>query len=429
MRVTAERIDNHKMVLEMEVPQIEVAKALDKAYHKLAGKVNIPGFRKGKVPRKVLETRLGKQALLDEAFEILAPTAYSKALDEQKVEPVSRPNIEVVTLQEDQPLVFKATIVIKPEVTLGQYKGLKVDQTPSDVSEVEVDAQLETIRGRQAKMVVAEGASLGDGDFAIIDFDGYVDGVAFPGGEGKAYPLQIGSNTFIPGFEEQLLGAKAGDEKDVKVTFPQEYHAAELAGKEAIFKVKIQDVKRKELPELDDEFAKDASEFSSLEELKADIRNKLERAAADKAEREFRSAAIKLAVENATVEVPDVMVEDRIDNMIEDLDVNLQNKGMKLDKYLEYVQMDLATLRKNYQAGALMNVKTDLLLEAIAKVEALEVKPEDMQAEIVSMAEAYGTSPQEVGKIISEQGRIATLAESVLRKKAAQLIIDTIEQG
>jgi trigger factor len=278
-------------------------------------------------------------------------------------------------------------------------------------------------------MVVAEGASLGDGDFAIIDFDGYVDGVAFPGGEGKAYPLQIGSNTFIPGFEEQLLGAKAGDEQDVKVTFPQEYHAAELAGKEAIFKVKIQDVKRKELPELDDEFAKDASEFSSLEELKADIRNKLERAAADKAEREFRSAAIKLAVENATVEVPDVMVEDRIDNMIEDLDVNLQNKGMKLDKYLEYVQMDLATLRKNYQAAALMNVKTDLLLEAVAKAEALEVKPEDMQAEIVSMAEAYGTSPQEVGKIISEQGRIATLAESVLRKKAAQLIIDTIEQG
>jgi len=240
MKVNAEKIDKHKVVLEMEIPQPEVSKALDKAYHKLANQVNIPGFRKGKVPRSILEKRIGKEALLDEAFEIVAPRFYAQALQEQGIEPVGRPQIDVVTLQEDQPLVFKATVIAKPEVVLGEYKGLKVEQPAAEVSEEQISNHLESLRSRHARMVVAEGAELQNGDFAIIDFEGFVDGTPFNGGAGKAYPLEIGSGSFIPGFEEQLIGAKAGEERDVNVSFPEDYHVAELAGKPALFKVTVQ---------------------------------------------------------------------------------------------------------------------------------------------------------------------------------------------
>lgn len=425
MKVTAEKIDAHKTVLEMEIPQGEVAKALDRAYQKLAGKVNIPGFRKGKVPRKVLEMRLGKEALLDEAFDIIAPQAYAKALKEHNIEPVSRPEIEVVTFQEDQPLLFKATVTAKPEITLGEYKALKVEKASEEVAAEEVEKQLDTLRNRHAKMVVAEGAELKKGDFAIIDFEGFVDGEPFKGGDAKGYPLEVGSGSFIPGFEDQLLGAKAGEDRQVKVTFPADYFVAELAGKEAEFKVKVNDIKRKELPELDDEFAKDAGEFETVEELKADIENKLKQAAQDKAEREFRSNVIKTAVENATVDIPEVMVEEQIDNMLQDLDVNLQNRGMSLAKYMEFSKTDMATLRQNYREMALNNVKTELLLEAVAKTEGIEVKPEDLEAEVAAMAANYQAPVDEVRKVILQEGRVDALAKSVLRKKAAMLIIDS----
>lgn len=429
MKTTAERIEKNKVVLEIEVPQSEVAKALDKAYHKLAGKVNIPGFRKGKAPRKVIETRLGKQTLLDEAFEILASVSYAKALQEQEIEPVARPQIEVVTLAEDQPLVFKATVITKPEVKLGQYNGLKIEKKVDEVTDEKVKEELENLRNRHAKMIVAENAEIENGDFAIIDFEGFVDGVAFEGGAGKSYPLQIGSGSFIPGFEEQLIGAKAGEERDVNVTFPQEYHAADLAGKAAVFKVKINDVKRKELPALDDDFAKDASEFGTIEELKADIKNKLEKAAVEKSEREFRNEAIKQAVENSEVDIPEVMVESRIDNMINDLAINLENRGMKLEQYLEYAKMDINALRNSYHEAALVNVKTDLVLEEIVKTEKIEAGEDDIKAEVAGMAQAYGAPAEEVEKIVRQQGHMSALVESVLRKKAAQLIIDSVEKA
>ena len=425
MKVNVEKIDNHNRVLEIEIPQPEVAKALDKAYHKLAGQVNIPGFRKGKAPRHILEMRVGKAALLDEAFEILASKAYIKALNDQNIEPVSHPKIEVVSLKEDQPLVFKVTVVAKPEITLGEYKELKIAQPVEDITEEQVLAEIKTLQNRQAKMVVMEGAALQNGDFAIIDFEGFLDGVPFEGGEGKAYPLELGSGTFIPGFEEQLIGAKAGEEKEVNVTFPDEYHSKELAGKPVVFKVKIQDVKRKELPELDDDFAKDVSKFETLEELKQDIKNKLEQTAKAKAEQEFKNGVIKQAVENSTVDVPDVMVENRISTMIDDLNVRLQIRGMEFDKYLQYINSDMDTLRQNYRTAALFNVKTDLMLDAVAKAEGMEAKPEDMEKEIAAMAESYQTKPEEVAKIIAEQGRLGSLAESVLRKKAADFIIES----
>ncbi|WP_188397250.1 trigger factor [Sporomusa sp. GT1] len=426
MKVTAERIDNHKTVLNLEVPQAEVAKALEKAYRKLANQVNIPGFRKGKAPRKVIEMRIGKEALLDEAFEILAPEAYGKALAEQEIDPVGRPEIEVVTLAEDQPLVFKATVVKKPEVTLGQYKELAIGKTVAEVTEADIDSEIEKNRSRNAKMVVVEDAELKQGDLAIIDFKGFIDGVPFEGGEGKSYPLEIGSGSFIPGFEDQLVGAKSGEEREVKVSFPEDYFVAELAGKEAAFTVNIHDIKRKELPELDDEFAKETSEFDTLAELKADIKNRLEQAAEAKAEREFRTAAIKTAVDNASLDVPEVMIENQIDTMIQDFDINLQQRGMKLDKYLEYTKMDMAALRNNYRDSALYNVKTDLVLEAIVKAEGLTANPEEMQQEIASMAANYQTTAEEIVKVIRQTGRFQALQDSVLRKKAAQLVIDGV---
>ncbi|MDR3565361.1 MAG: trigger factor [Negativicutes bacterium] len=425
MKVTAEKIDAHKTVLVMEIPQPEVAKAVDRACQKLAAKVNIPGFRKGKVPRKILEMRLGKEAILDEAFDLLAPGAYAEALKEHAIEPVSRPEIELVTLQEDQPLVFKATVIVKPEITLGEYKGLKVKKPAVEVSADDVAKQIENLRNRNAKMVVVEDAALQSGDFAIIDFDGFVDGAPFKGGDAKGYPLEVGSGSFIPGFEEQLIGAKSGEEREVKVTFPADYFVAELAGKEAQFKVKINDVKRKELPEIDDEFVKEVSEVNTVEELKADLENKLKQSAEQKTDREFRNGAVKAAVANVTVDVPDVMVESQIDNMLQDMDVNLQNRGMSLAKYMEYAKTDMATLRQNYRESALDNVKTDLMLAAIAKAEGLEVTPEELEAEIAVMAAGYQAPVEEVRKIIMQEGRQDSLIKNVLTKKAAELIIDS----
>jgi trigger factor len=428
MKATMEKIDNSEVVFEIEVPQAEVAKAVDKAYHKLASKVNIPGFRKGKTPRNILERHIGKEAILDEAFEILASPAYGTALEENNIEPVSRPKIDVVTMAEDKDLVFKVTVVAKPETTLGEYKGLKVSEKVAEVTEEQINAQVQTMRNTHAKMVVAEGVAIADGDFAIIDYEGFLDGVAFPGGEGKAHPLQIGSNTFIPGFEEKLIGVKAGETVDVAVTFPTEYHATDLAGKEAVFKVTVNDVKRQELPELDDEFVKDVSDFNTVEELKADIKNKLEVTAAEKATHEFRNEAIKMAVDNAVVEIPEVMVEDRISKMIEDLGANLEQRGMKLADYMKYMNSDMAALRQNYHASALEGVKTDLLMEAIVRAEGLEVSIEEIDAEIGAIAKGYGAELADVKKIINEQGRMSFVVDSILRKKAAQLIIESVEK-
>lgn len=425
MKATAEKIDNHKVVLQMEVPQAEVAKAIDRACQKVASKVNIPGFRKGKVPRKILEMRLGKEALLDEAFEIIAPGAYAEALKEHNIDPVSRPEIEVVTLAEDKPLVFKATVTAKPEVTLGEYKDITVKKQPVEITADDVNQQIDTLRERHAKMVVVENAALQDGDFAIIDFDGSIDGVPFKGGEAKGYPLQLGSGSFIPGFEDQLIGAKAGDERDVTVAFPADYHAEELAGKEAVFKVKVNDVKRKEMPEVDDEFAKEASDVETVEELKANIENTLKQSAEEAAEKEFRTNAVKAAVNNASVEIPAVMVEQKIDTMLQDLDVNLQNQGANLEKYMEYLKTDVNALRENYREMAQEAVKTELVMDAIIKAEGIEVTADDLDAEMAVMAATYKVPVDQVRKVILQDGRLESLAQTVVRRKAMKLILDS----
>ena len=427
MKVTAEKIDNQQVVLEIEVPAAELEKASEKAFKKIAGKVNIPGFRKGKAPRKIVEQHVGKQAILDEAFEIIAPQAYAEALEDQKIDPVTRPAIDVVTMEEGKDLVFKATVTEKPELKLGEYKGLKIEQKVGTVSDDDVQQQLTRMLDRQADMVEAEeGAAVQASSFITLDFKGFVDGEAFPGGEGKDYPLQIGSHSFIPGFEEQLIGAKIGEEKDVNVTFPKEYHAAELAGKEAVFKCTVRSIKEKVVPAMDDEFAKKASTFQTLDELKADIREKLTKNAEQKAENDRKSAAIQQATDNITVDIPAVMIDNRVTAMIQEMAMRLEQQGMKLEQYLQYAGTDIAKLREQYRETAEKNVKTDLMLEEVAKAEDIKVEAKDLDEEVAAMAAAYGATPQQVQKIIKEQGRIGDLAASVLRKKTAQFIIDNI---
>lgn len=427
MKVTVENGENQQVTLMIEVEAAEVNKAVEQACKRLANRVSIPGFRKGKAPRMIVERHVGKDAVLQEAFDIVAPKALSKAFDEQKIDPVTRPSVDIETLEEGKDLVFKATVTPRPEVKLGDYKGLNVPKNEVNITDEDVEKQLKTFQDRQGKLVDApEGAEVKDGDFTTLDFKGFVDGEAFDGGEGKDYPLQIGSNSFIPGFEDQLVGAKIGEERDVNVKFPEEYHAKELAGKDATFKCTIRSIKTKELPAIDDELAKKVSKFETLDELKADIRKNLEENAERTAENDQKSAAIEMATNNITVDIPAVMIDNRVTAMIQEMAMRLEQQGMKLEQYLQYAGTDIAKLREQYRETAEKNVKTDLMLEEVAKAEDIKVEAKDLDEEVAAMAAAYGATPQQVQKIIKEQGRIGDLAASVLRKKTAQFIIDNI---
>jgi trigger factor len=427
MKVTVENGENQQVTLTVEVEAAEVSKAVEKAVKRLSNRVNIPGFRKGKAPRKIIERNVGMDAIMQEAFDIVGPKAFADALEEQKIEPVSRPQIDIETLEDGKDLVFKATVTPRPEVKLGEYKGLKVEKNVEAVTDEDVEKQLKTFQDRQGKMVDApEGSAVKDGDFTTLDFEGFVDGEAFEGGKGQDYPLQIGSGSFIPGFEDQLIGAKIGEEKEVNVTFPEEYHAKELAGKAATFKCTIRSIKQKELPAMDDELAKKVSKFETLEELKADVRKNLEENAARKAENDQKSAAIEMATNNITVDIPAVMIDNRVEGMIREMAMRLEQQGMSFDAYLQYAGTDINKIREDYRETAEKNVRTDLMLEEVAKAEDIKVEAKDLDAEVAGMAAAYGATPQQVQKIIKEQGRINDLAATVLRKKTAQFIIDSI---
>lgn len=429
MKVTAENGENQQVTLTIEVEAAEVTKAVNKAAKRLANRVNIPGFRKGKAPRIIVERHVGTDALMQEAFDLIAPQAFDNALKEQKIEPVTRPNIDIVTLEDGKDLVFKATVTPRPEVKLGDYKGLKVEKQVAEVKDEDIEKQIKNFQDRQGKMVDApEGAAVENGDFTTLNFEGFVDGTPFEGGKGEDYPLQIGSGSFIPGFEDQLVGAKIGEEKEVNVTFPEEYHSKDLAGKAAMFKCTIKSIKRKELPEINDELAKKVSKFDTLDELKADIRKNLEENAERKAENDQKSAAIEQATNNIQVDIPAVMIDNRVTAMIQEMAMRLEQQGMKLEQYLQYAGTDIAKIREDYRETAEKNVKTDLMLEEVAKAEDIKVEAKDLDAEVAAMAAAYGATPQQVQKIIKEQGRIGDLAASVLRKKTAQFIIDNIAE-
>ncbi len=427
MEVSVKDLENQQVELNITVPAAELDKAYDAAAKKIANRVNIPGFRKGKAPKKIVERHVGKEYVMTDAFEMVAPKALNEALAQEKIDIVTRPDIDVDTLELGKDLVFKAVATKKPEVELGEYKGLKVEVEKDVVDDEAVQQQLVRMLDRQADMVDAEeGAAVEKDNFITLDFKGFVDGEAFAGGEGKDYPLQIGSNSFIPGFEDQLIGAKVGEEKEVNVTFPEEYHSEELKGKPAVFKCTVKSIKKKVLPELNDEFAKKASTFQTLDELKADLKSNLEKSAETKAESEKREKAINMAADNAKVDIPEVMIENRVNAMVQEMALRLEQQGLKLEQYMAYAGTDINKLRENYKETAASNVKVDLVLEAIAKAEGIKVEAEDLDNEVATMAAAYGATAPQVKKIIAEQGRLGDLAATVLRRKTANFVIDNI---
>lgn len=425
MNVTVERVEN-EATLKITAPAAEVNAGYKKAVQKIADQANIPGFRKGKAPRAIIEMHYGKEAVKQEAFEIVANKAYSEALDQEKLIPVSDPKVEESTFEEGKDMELTIKVTLKPEPELGEYKGLHVEKKEVEVTDEQVDAQIKDMMGRDAKMVVAEeGAVIEKGDFAIIDFAGTVDGEPFSGGEGKGYPLEVGSNSFIPGFEDQLVGLSKGDSTDVEVTFPEDYFVKDLAGKEAIFKVNIQDVKRKELPELNDEYVASKTDFKTVEELRANYKERMQKAAEANAKAEYEHELIDLAVANAKFSVPEIMIEDKISQMVEEMKMSLESRKMSLDMYMQYTGLDMAKIRENQRPVAEENVKTDLVLDAIAKAEDIQVDMADVDAEIAAISAQHGASLEEVKKIIKGNGTMGLLLANILRRKAAHVVIDS----
>lgn len=425
MNVTVERVEN-EATLKITAPAADVNAGFKKAVAKIANSVNIPGFRKGKAPRNIIEMHYGKDAVKQEAFEMVANKLYTEALDQEGLIPVEDPKVESSVFEEGKDMELVIKVTVKPVPELGEYKGLHVDKEEVVVTDEEVEAQINDLRNRNAKMVVAEdGAVIEKGDFAIIDFAGTVDGEAFEGGAGKGYPLEVGSNSFIPGFEDQLVGLSKGDSTDVDVTFPEEYFVKELAGKQAIFKVNIQDVKRKELPELTDEYVAANSEFKTVDEMRANYKERMQKAAEENAKVAYEHALIDAAVANAKFTVPPIMIEDRISQMVDEMKMSLESRKMSLDMYMQYTGMDMAKIRENQRPAAEENVKTDLVLDAIVKAEDIKVDMADVDAEIAAISAQHGASVDEVKKIIQGNGTMGLLLANILRRKAAHVIIDS----
>lgn len=425
MNVTVERVGNDA-TLKITLPAEEVNKGFKKAVAKIAGQVNIPGFRKGKAPRNIIEMHYGKEAVKQETFELVANQCYTQALEQEKLIPVSEPKVEDSVFEENKDMELTIKVTLKPEVKLGDYKELHVEKEAVEVTDEAVEEQVQGLRSRHAKMVEAEeGAVIEKGDFAIIDFAGTVDGEPFSGGEGKGYPLEVGSNSFIPGFEDQLVGLKKGDSTDVDVTFPEEYFVKELAGKQAIFKVNVQDVKRKELPELTDEYVAANSDCKTVEELRASYKERMQKAAENNAQIAYEKALIDLAVANAEFEVPEIMIEDRVTQMIDEMRMSLEARKLTLEQYMQYSGIDMKQLRERQHDAAVENVKTDLVLDAIAKAENIQVSMEDVDSELSAIASQHGATLEDVKKIIKSNGTMGLLLANILRRKAAHVIIDS----
>ncbi|MHB8171780.1 MAG: trigger factor [Thermincolia bacterium] len=424
MKSTAEKIENSRVVLEIEVDQETFKQATDKAFRKVAGKVAIPGFRKGKVPRAIFERHYGKEALYEEALDIVMPEVYLQAIKDNNIEPVAKPKVEVVQLEEDKPVILKATVVVKPEVELGNYTGLNTEKEVAEINDEEVEAELKRLQDRHAKLNTIEEGKVEKGDNATIDFEGFLDEVPFPGGKGENHALEIGSDSFIPGFEDQLVGATIGEEVDVNVTFPEEYHAKELAGKPAVFKVTVHSVKRKELVPFDDEFAKDVSEFETLEELKKDILNKLKETAEQEAQLKVRKQLIDQAVANAKVEVPKEMVEARAEEMISTMGQRLRMQGLSLDQYFQFTGATMEATKEKMLPEAEGSVKVDLVLEAVAKAEKIEASEEDLEEEFNKMAKQYSQEASVIRNVMEGQGNLDMIKQGIAMEKAIDFLVE-----
>ena len=421
MKATVEKIEKNKVKLEIEVDPHIFDKAMESAYLKNRKNIAIPGFRKGKAPRKVIERYYGERIFYEDALNIACPEAYDQAVKENGIEPVDRPEIDIVQIGQGNPLIFTATVTIKPEVELGQYKGVEVEKVEYPVTDEEVEERLRQELERNARWITVEDRAVKLGDRVTLDYSGTVDGEAFEGGTAQNQSLEIGSGRFIPGFEEQLIGANIGEEKEIKVTFPEDYFREELKGKEAVFKVTVHEIKEKELPALDDEFAKDVSEFDTLEEYKADLRKKMEEIAKERAQVENENNVISKVVENATVDIPEVMVENQLDSILRDFDYRLRFQGLDLERYLKLTNTSLDDFRAQYRNEAYNRVKTQLVLEKIAREEAITVEEADMEKEYERMAEQYKRSVDEVKKDFA--GSAEYIKENLLIQKTVDFLV------
>jgi trigger factor len=420
-----EKIENNKIKLEIEVPAAEVETALARAYRQVVKKVNLPGFRKGKVPRRILESRFGPQLLHEEALEILVPPAYRQALEEAGHEPIDQPEFELAQeIEEGKPLLFSAVVEVLPSVELGEYRGVAVEQKAVIITEEQVDQSLQSLREQHARLVPVEDRSAQNGDLVLLDFQGFIDGETFSGGEAENYSLELGSQTFIPGFEEQLVGVSAGEEKEINARFPEDYRKAELAGKDVLFKVRVRQIKEKQLPEPDDAFAREAGEFTTLEELKADIRERMEKTARDEARVRLEEALIQKVSDTSAVELPPLLVERQIDRIIGDMEQYLRFQGLNLEKFAELSGRSIEELRKDKRPEAEKRAKANLVLDAVIKKEGITVADSEIDEKITAIAGAYNDEPGRVREILQKQGRIPLITEEIRMRKAIDLLVN-----
>ncbi len=422
MKATVEKIEKNQVKLKIEVDAQDFEKSLERAYHKNKRHITVPGFRKGRAPRKIIERYYGEGIFYEDALNEACPDAYIKAVEETGIEPVDQPEIEIIQVGSGKNLIFNATVTVKPEVELGEYKGIEIEKVEYNVTDRDVDERLELIREQNARWIAVEDEPAEEGNRLTIDFKGYIDGEAFEGGSAENFVLELGSGQFIPGFEEQLVGTKAGEQKEIKVTFPEDYAVEDLKGKEATFVVKVHDIKKKELPALDDEFAKDVSEFETLDEYKADLKKSMERNAKETAKAEMEMKLIEKVSENAKVDIPEVMVERELDNIIRDFDFRLRFQGMDLERYVEIIGTSMDEFRAQYRDEAYNRVKNQLVIEKIIQVENIEVTDEDLEKEYEKLAEQYKQEVEQVKK--NYKGREEQLKNSIVVQKAIDFLMD-----
>ena len=423
MSLQVEKLEKNMAKLTIEVPAEKVEAALQNAYLKNRKQISVPGFRKGKVPRQMIEKMYGPEVFYDDAANALIQKAYPQAADECELEIVSRPTVDIVQLEKGKPFIFTAEVAVKPEVTLGQYKGIEVEKADTTATDEEVAAELDKEREANSRTITVEDRAVQDGDMTVIDFEGFVDGEAFEGGKGTDYPLTIGSGAFIPGFEEKLVGAEIGKEVEVDVTFPEEYHAKELAGKPAVFKCTVKEIKVKELPELDDDFAQDVSDFDTLEEYKADVRKKVEEKKAADAKAKKEDAVIEKIIEGAAMEIPDAMVETQAERMVDEFAQRLQMQGLTMEQYLQFTGGNVQALVEQSKPQALKRIQSRLVLEAVVAAENLTASDEELDAELGRMAEQYKMEVEKLKEMFAEED-LKSVREDLAIQKAVELVTD-----
>lgn len=424
VKASAEKIDGNMVCLDVEVDAEKFSQAVKKVYQEMVKKVTIPGFRKGKTPRAIFERYVGKKALIDEAMEAIIPEAYFKAIEDTGIEPITQPKLELIQAEEGKPVLFKATVEVKPEVKLGQYKGLEVKKPVFEVTDEMIQEEIERIRESHAKLITIEEGTVVEGDIAVINFSGKIDGVPFKGGEGTDYQLEIGSKTFIPGFEEQLIGMAAGETREITVTFPPEYANVELAGKETVFTVTVNDIRRKELVPLDDEFAKDVSEFDTLEELRDAVKNKIKQNTEKIAQYQALQQLIGMIVNSSEVEIPKSMIESQLDESVIEMGKRLAREGISMKDYLEHTQSGIVEMRDKLLPGAERSVKTNLVLDAIRKIEKIEVTDDEVKKAVSVMAAKHNMQDEGITRLLENKEKREFIRSNLLMEKTGEFLMD-----